>query len=126
MDSKEYVNEFVGKFIMSVKEIEEFNCYLDSRDLWEIVEIFLLFLMFCLIWMDRYKKVLLKLWFNLYERFVEILLLYMVIKNLKSVNDVLLYNIFDDFWEDLSKIGKLVLDGFLRDVFYIDVKDVSF
>lgn len=126
MDSKEYVNEFVGKFIMSVKEIEEFNCYLDSRDLWEIVEIFLLFLMFCLIWMDRYKKVLLKLWFNLYERFVEILLLYMVIKNLKNVNDVLLYNIFDDFWEDLSKIGKLVLDGFLRDVFYIDVKDVSF
>lgn len=125
LDSKEHVNEFAGKFITSAKEIEEFNRYLDSRDLWEIVEIPLLLLMLCLIWMDRHKKALPKSRLNLHERFVETLLSHMATKNSKNVNDAPSYNILDDFREDLSKIGKLALDGLLRDALYIDVKDVS-
>ena len=125
LDSKEQVNEFAGKFITSANEIAEFNRYLDSRDLWEIAEIPLLLLMLCLIWMDRHRKALPKSRLNLHERFVETLLSHMATKNPKYVNDSTSYNILDDFRDDLSKIGKLALEGLLRDALYIDLKDVN-
>lgn len=125
LDSKEQVNEFAGKFITNPREIEEFNCYLDSRDLWEIAEIPLLLLMLCLIWMDRHRKALPKSRLNLHERFVETLLSHMAIKNPKNVNDGPSYNILDDYREDLTKIGKLALEGLLRNALFIDLKDAS-
>lgn len=123
LDSKEQVNEFAGKFITNPREIEEFNGYLDSRDLWEIAEIPLLLLMLCLIWMDRHRKALPKSRLTLHERFVETLLSHMATKNPKNVNDGPSYNILDEYREDLSKIGKLALEGLLRNALYIDLKD---
>lgn len=123
LDSKEQVNEFAGKFITNPKEIDEFNRYLDSRDLWEIAEIPLLLLMLCLIWMDRHRKALPKSRLNLHERFVETLLSHMAIKNPVNDNDGPSHYILDEYREDLSKIGKLALEGLLKNTLYIDLKD---
>ena len=125
LDTKEQVNEFACKFIPNPREIEEFNGYLDSRDMWEIAEIPLLLLMLCLIWMDRHRKALPKSRLNLHERFVETLLSHMAIKNPTNVNDEPSYNILDEYREELSKIGELALEGLLRNALYIDLKDVS-
>ncbi|KAL9970926.1 hypothetical protein ACROYT_G023386 [Oculina patagonica] len=125
LDSEEQVNEFASKFITDPKEIEEFDRYLDSRDLWEIAEIPLLLLMLCLIWMDRHRKALPKSRLKLHERFVETLLLHMTTKNPKESKNEPLYDILDDYREHLAEIGKLALDGLLKNVLYIDLKDAN-
>ena len=125
LDSKEQVNEFASKFITDPKEIEEFDHYLDSRDLWEIAEIPLLLLMLCLIWMNRDRKALPKSRLELHERFVETLLLHMSTKNPKDPKNEPLFNILEDYREDLTEIGKLALDGLLKNVLYIDLKDAN-
>lgn len=75
--------------------------------------------------MDRHRKALPKSRLNLHERFVETLLSHMTIKNPKNVNDGPSYNILDDYREDLTKIGKLALEGLLRNALFIDLKDAS-
>ncbi|XP_078374488.1 uncharacterized protein LOC144658034 [Oculina patagonica] len=125
LDSRKQVNEFASKFITDPKEIEEFDRYLDSRDLWEIAEIPLLLLMLCLIWMDRRRKALPKSRLEMHERFVETLLIHMTTKNPKDPKNKPSYNILDDYQEHLTEIGKLALDGLLRNNLYIDLKDAN-
>ena len=125
LDTKEQVKKFSSKFITDPKEIEEFDHYLDSRNLREIVEIPLLLLMLCLIWMERERKALPKSRLELHERFVETLLLYMTTKNPSDPKSEPSRNILDDYREDLTEIGKLALDGLLRNVLYIDLQDAN-
>ena len=124
-DSKEQVNEFASKFITNPKEIEEFNLYLDSRDLWDIAEIPLFLLMLCLIWMDRHTEALPKSKLELHERFVKTLLLHMTIKVPKDSKEEHLSSILDHYRDDLTEIGKLALDGLLRNVLYVDLKEAN-
>ena len=122
-DSKEQVNTFASTFITNPKEIDEFDRYLDSRDLWEIAEIPLLLLMLCLVWMDRHTEALPKSKLELHERFVKTLLLHMTIKDPKDSKGEHLDTILVDYREDLTEIGKLALDSLLRNVVYVDLKD---
>ena len=125
LETKEQVKKFSSKFITDPKEIEEFDHYLDSRNLREIVEIPLLLLMLCLIWMERERKALPKSRLELHERFVETLLLHMTTKNPSDPKSEPSRNILDDYREDLTEIGKLALDGLLRNVLYIDLQDTN-
>ncbi len=125
LDSKKQVNEFACKFITDQREIGEFDRYLDSRDLWEIAEIPLLLLMLCLVWMGRHRKALPKSKLELHERFVETLLLHMTTKNAMDPRNEPSYNILHDYREHLTEIGKLALDGLLRNVLYIDLKNAN-
>ena len=123
-DSKDQVKEFALKFLKDENDFEKFYEYVFEKDLEEVVEIPLLLLMLCLVWMRKDSTGLPTSRADIYTQFIQILLNHMFGKVAEVDHVDQRFRKVDDYAEEFCQLGKLAFAALLRDSLYLSLSEV--
>ena len=112
----ELKDTFARKFMEGIEDLDEFNLYLEEKDLDDVAEIPLVLLMLCILWKEKRHKGLPKSRADIFTQFIQTMLDHKVesqqLMPFQKVTST-------EAREDLSNLGKVAFEALLQDRLYV-------
>ena len=107
---------FARKFMEGIEDLDEFNLYLEEKDLDDVAEIPLVLLMLCILWKEKRHEGLPKSRADIFTQFIQTMLDHKVesqqLMPFQKVTST-------EAREDLSNLGKVAFEALLQDRLYV-------
>ena len=104
--------KFARRFLKDDQDVEEFFEYLEQQELEDVAKIPILLLMLLLVWKEKDREGLPSSRVMIYFQFIETMFNHMSEKQKKPAEK------FDDYKQELCKVGELAFDALLQDFLY--------
>ena len=112
----ELKDTFARKFMEGIEDLDEFNLYLEEKDLDDVAEIPLVLLMLCILWKEKRHQGLPKSRADIFTQFIQTMLDHKVesqqLMPFQKVTST-------EAREDLSNLGKVAFEALLQDRLYV-------
>ena len=109
---RERQETFARRFLKDDQDVEEFFEYLEQQDLEDVAKIPILLLMLLLVWKRKDREGLPSSRVMIYFQFIETMFNHMSEKQKEPAEK------FDDYKQELCKVGELAFDALLQDLLY--------